>query len=292
VVLPEGQPAVPLAQRPIVDVLSITEGYAAAMRIPLIEGREFTERDNTATGPHALLVNKTFARRFWPDQSALGKRVWVGRDPQPWEVAGVLKDVHNFALAADVRPEIDLPYALLPGLPLDLIVRTQGDPHAMTRAIEQCVFSLDHEQPVTAIQTMDEILESGAAQPRFTASLLAALAIAALVLAIIGIYGAISYAVTERTREVGIRLALGADRGDILRLVLARGAVLAGAGIAIGIACALALTRLLGTLLYHVSATDPFIFAAGAASFLLVALAASYIPARRATRIDPVETLR
>jgi putative ABC transport system permease protein len=195
-------------------------------------------------------------------------------------------------LAADVKPELYFPYAQLPGLSLNVIVRTAGDPQAMVKAVEGAVFALDGSQPVTAIQTMDEILEAGAAQPRFTTTLLAGLSLAALVLAMVGIYGVIAYSVSERTQEMGIRIALGANRGDILRLVLRQGMTLACAGIAIGVAASLALTRLLGSLLYGVSATDPLTFAAGAALFVAVAFAASYIPAMRATRVNPIVTLR
>jgi putative ABC transport system permease protein len=290
--LPEGQPQVPLAQRPLFNVVSITPGYAAAMRIPLIEGREFTDRDDTADAPKVVMVNRALTRRFWPGQNAAGKHIWVGRDEQPRGVIGVLGDVHNLNLAAEAKPELDLPYAQLPGMPLNLIVRTQGDPHTLAKPVAASVFALDREQPVTAMRTMDEIFEAGAAQPRFTTSLLAALALSALILAVVGIYGAIAYSVAERTQEMGIRMALGAGRADILRLVVGRGIMLAGAGIAIGAVASLALTGLLRSLLYRVSATDPLTFGGGAALFFCVALAASYIPARRATRVDPIATLR
>ena len=289
--LPEGQPQVPLAERPVFNIQSITAGYARTMGIPLVHGREFTDRDDAAS-PKVLLVNQTLARRYWPNQNPVGKRVLVGLGPAPSEVVGVLGDVRNMNLAADVKPELFFPYAQLPGLSLNLLVRTAGDPHTVVKSVEGAVFALDANQPVTAIQTMDEILEAGAAQPRFTTSLLAGLSLAALVLAMVGIYGVIAYSVSERTQEMGIRIALGASRGDILRLVLRQGMTLAGAGIAIGIAASLGLTRLLASLLYGVSATDPLTFAAGAALFVAVAFAASYIPAMRATRVNPIVTLR
>ena len=289
--LPEGQPEVPLAARPLFNVTSITAGYAQTMGIPVLRGREFSERDDAAS-PKVLLVNRTLARLYWPNESAVGKHILVGRGPAPSEVVGVLGDVRNMSMAADVKPEIYFPYAQLPGLSLNLLVRTAGEPRILVKAVEGAVFALDGNQPVTAVQTMDEVLEAGAAQPRFTASLLAGLSLTALVLAIVGIYGAIAYSVTERTQEMGIRIALGASRGDILSLVLRQGMTLAGAGIAIGIVASLALTRMLGSLLYGVSATDPLTFAACAAVFAAVALLASYIPAMRATRVDPVVTLR
>ncbi len=289
--LPEGQPAVPLGQRPVFNIQSLTPGYAAAMRAPILQGRDFSDHDET-TGPRVVMVNQALARRYWPGQSAVGKHMLIGTLAFPVEIVGVLGDVRNSSLASDVKPEIYFPFTQLPGLALNLIVRTAGDPHALVRQVEQAVFTLDRDQPVTAVQTMDEVLEAGAAQPRFTTSLLAALSLAALVLAIVGIYGVIAYSVSERTQEMGIRLALGAARGDIFALVLRQGMMLAGAGIAIGIAASLALTRLLESLLYRVSVTDPLTFGGGAVLFAGVALAASYIPARRATRVDPIIALR
>ena len=175
---------------------------------------------------------------------------------------------------------------------MHLLVRTAADPRAFVGAIRGRVLTLDRDQPVTSIQTMDEVLETAAAQPRFTTALLGVLSTVALLLAIVGIYGVISYSVSERTQEMGIRMALGAERTDILRLVLRQGLTLAMAGIAIGLAASLALTRLLGSMLYRVSATDPMTFAGGSLLFALVALLASYIPARRATRVDPMVALR
>jgi putative ABC transport system permease protein len=289
--LPEGQPEGPLSARPLFNIASITPGYAQTMGIPVLRGREFTVRDDAAA-PKVLLINQTLARLYWPNEDAVGKHILVGRGTAPLEVVGVLGDVRNMSLAADVKPEIYFPYPQLPGLPLNLVVRTATEPHTMVRAVEGAVFALDANQPVTAVQSMDEILDAGAAQPRFTTSLLGGLSLTALVLAIVGIYGVIAYSVTERTQEMGIRIALGASRGDILGLVLRQGMTLAGAGIAIGIVSSLALTRLLTSLLYGVSATDPLTFVFAAGLFVAVAFAASSIPAMRATRVDPIDTLR
>ena len=289
--LPEGQPLVPLAQRPMFNIQMSGPGYAAALRIPVLRGREFTERDDAAA-PLVAIVNDTAARRYWPNENPIGKHVLLGRIPQPIEVVGVLGDIRNVGVAADVAPEIYVPFAQRPWANLNLIVRTAGDPHAYVAAVRARVLALDHEQPVTAIQTLDELLESGAAQPRFTAFLLGSLSGTALLLAIVGIYGVIAYSVAERTQEMGIRIALGAERVDILRLVLQQGLVLALTGIAIGLAASFALTRLLGSLLYRVSVTDPATFASGAVVFAVVATLASYLPARRAMRVDPMVALR
>jgi len=175
---------------------------------------------------------------------------------------------------------------------MHLLVRTTGDPHAFVSAVRGQILALDRDLPVTAIESMDEVLEAAAAQPRFTTSLLGSLSGAALLLAMVGIYGVIAYSVAERTQEMGIRMALGAGRTDILRMVLRQALGLALGGIAIGVAASLLLTRLLGSLLYRVSVTDPFAFVGGSVVFAAVALLASYVPARRATRVDPVTALR
>ena len=289
--LPDGQPMVPLAERPIFNLAQITPGYAAAMRIPIVGGREFTEHDD-AKAPRVVLINQTLARRYWPNESAVGKRILVGRATSTSEIVGVLGDVPNLAVGTDTQPEFYLAFAQTPSATQNLIVRTLGDPKGLVSAVRSRVLALDRDQPVTGIQSMEEVLEKGAAQPRFTTYLLGGLAGTALLLAIVGIYGVIAYSVAERTQEMGIRIALGADGRDILRLVMRHGMALAAVGIAIGLAAALALTRLMATLLYRVSVTDLATFVAGPVLFLAIAALASYVPARRAMRVDPVIALR
>ena len=270
--LPDGQPVVPLAERPIFNIQQVTPGYAAAMRIPLRHGREFTERDD-ANAPRVVMVNETLARRYWPNENPVGKHILLGRQPAPSEIVGVLGDVPNLAVGTDPQAEIYVPFAQLPSATQNLIVRTAGDPRGLTAAVRARVLALDRDQPVTGVQSMDEVLETGAAQPRFTTYLLGGLSATAFLLSMVGIYGVIAYSVAERTQEMGIRIALGADGRDILRLVLGHGLLLAGTGIAIGLAAAFALTRLMSSLLYHVSVTDPATFIAGPALFAAVALA-------------------
>jgi predicted permease len=289
--LPDGQPMVPLAERPIFNLQQITTAYAATMRIPIRFGREFTDRDD-AKAPRVVIVNEALARRYWPKENPVGKHILVGRMPGPSEVVGVLGDVPNLADGTDPQPEIYLPFAQIPSATQNLIVRTAGDPASVTAAVRARVLSLDRDQPVTAVQSMDELLQAGAAQPRFTTYLLGGLSATAFLLSMVGIYGVVAYSVAERTQEMGIRIALGADNRDILRLVLGHGLVLAAAGIAIGLAAAFALTRLMSSLLYHVSVTDPMTFIAGPVLFAAVALLASYLPARRAMRVDPAIALR
>jgi predicted permease len=289
--LPEGQPMAPLAERPIFNIQQLTPGYAAAMRVPVRHGREFTDGDD-AKAPRVVMVNEALARRYWPGENPVGKHILLGRQTGPSEIVGVLGDVPNLAVGTDPQTEIYVPFAQLPSATVNLIVRTAGDPRSLTAAVRGRVLALDRDQPVTGVQSMDELLEAGAAQPRFTTWLLGGLAATAFLLSMVGIYGVIAYSVAERTQEMGIRIALGADGRDILRLVVGHGLALAGTGIAIGLGAAFALTRLMSALLYRVSATDPATFIAGPVLFAAVALVASYLPARRAMRTDPAIALR
>jgi putative ABC transport system permease protein len=287
----EGQPRVDLAERPIFNIQMFTPGLVDALRVPLVQGREFTDHDGE-NDPFVVMVNQSLVRRYWPKENPIGKRIWVGRVPDPMRVVGVVGDIRNVNLAADPQPEIYLPFAQRPWAAMNLIARVQGDPHRFIPAIRGAVLAIDRDQPVTAVKSMEEVLETAAAQPRFTTWLLAALAATAVLLALAGIYGVIAYSTAQRTQEVGIRVALGAAPWDILALILLRGLALAGTGIAIGVAAAFALTRLLAGLLYHVTTTDPLTFISGTLLFLVVALAASLVPARRAMRVDPAIALR
>ena len=289
--LMEGQPAVPLAQRPVVNIQTISPDYAKVMRVPLIRGREFTDHDD-AQAPIVAIVNQALVSRFWPNENPIGKRIWLGRQPNSTEVVGVLGDVKNLNLASEAQPEILLPFPELPWASLQLCLRTSTDPHGLISAVRHQLSVIDKDQPVTNVRTMEELLESARDQPRLTMFLLGIFSATALVLAIVGIYGVISYSVVQRTQELGIRMALGAARGDILKLVVGHGLALALAGILTGLLASFALTRVMSSLLYQVSATDPISFSASAALFILVATIASYVPARRATRIDPTDALR
>jgi predicted permease len=288
--LPEGQPAVPLTERPFFNIQTLSPGFVAAMRVPLLAGREFTEHDELPG--RVLMVNQTLARRFWPNENPIGKRIIVGRATEGSEVVGVLGDIHNTGVAEDTRAEIYIPFAQLPWASMNLLVRTAGDPHGYVAAVRRSVAAVDKEQPVTKVLSMEEVLAEGARRPRFVTTLLGGLAAIALVLAMVGIYGTVAYSVSQRTQEMGIRMALGAARGDILRLVLRQGLAPACAGIAIGIGASLGLTRLMAKMLYHVSTTDPLTFAGTAVLFAAVAMLASYLPALKATRVDPMVALR
>jgi putative ABC transport system permease protein len=289
--LPEGQPIVPFGQRPILGIQTISPDYARVLRLPLLRGREFTDHDS-ADSPGVAIVNEAVVRRYWPNDNSIGKRIWLGQRPQPVEVVGVFGDLKNVTLGDEASPEVILPFPQLPWPLLNLSVRTAGDPHSLITAIRRQISLVDKDLPLTEVQTMEELVGSASAQPRFTMLLLAVFSVTALILAIVGIYGVIAYSVAQRTQELGIRMALGAGQSDVLRLVVGHGLALTLTGIAIGLAGALALTRLMSSLLYETSAMDPIAFAVSALLFTVVALLASYLPARRATRIDPTHALR
>ena len=290
-VLPEGQANVPLAQRPFVDIEAVSPQWFETLRVPLRAGRFFTPADN-AQAPKVVIVNHTFARRFWPGQNPLGKHITIGRGKDPAEVVGVSADVKNRGLAQEPQPQLYLPFPQLPWGNMYLLVRTAVPPLSMAAAVRAQIAAVDPDQPVTDVQTAAELMDSSRAQPRFTMLLLGAFSGAALALAVIGIYGVLAYSVAQRRHELGIRVALGAERADILRLVVRQGLMLALAGVGIGLIAALLLTRLMTSLLYRVGAYDLATFALAPLVFLAIALIASYLPALRATRIDPMEALR
>lgn len=290
-VLFEGQPAVSLGQRPIVDIQQVTPGYTRVMRVPLLAGRTFSNRDD-AHSPMVALVNQTAVRRFWPSENPIGKKVWIGTMKNPFEVVGVLGDTKNNGPTAATDAEIFMPLPQMVSPYVCLTVRASIDPHSLVSAVRSQVAAADPDQPVTGVMTMEEFLETQSSQSRFTAVLLGTFSGIAFLLAVVGVYGVIAYSVAQRTQEMGIRIALGARNIDILRLVVVHGVVLTVSGIVIGLAAAVAATRLLGSLLFETSATDPMTFLTSAALFVAVALVASYIPARRAMRIDPTTALR
>jgi putative ABC transport system permease protein len=290
-VLPEGQPNVPLAQRPFLDIEAVSPLWFQTMRVPLRGGRDFTAADD-AKSPKVVIVNETFTRRFWPNENPLGKHVIVGRWPDPAEVIGLAADVKNKGLAQDTQAQLYLAFPQLPWGNMNLLVRTTVPPMTLAPAIRAQITQVDPDQPVTGIQTVEELMDTSRAQPRFTMLLLSIFSGAALALAVIGIYGVLAYSVAERRLELGIRMALGAERGDIVQLVLRQGMILVITGIAIGLIAALALSKLMSSLLYKTGARDLETFALAPLVFLAIALLASYLPARRAVEVNPVETLR
>ncbi|MDD5544114.1 MAG: ABC transporter permease [Acidobacteriia bacterium] len=290
-VLVEGQPEVPLGQRPILSIRTISPDYSRVMRVPLLRGRLFDVHDD-ASRPQAAIVNQALVHRFWPNENPIGKRLWLGRMTTPTEVVGVFGDERNLSLTADPNPEVFMPFPELPWALLKLSLRTDGDPHSLIPEVRRQVAAIDINQPVTDVQTMDELLNTARASSRFTMFLLGLFAAMALILAVVGIYGVIAYSVTQRTQEMGVRLALGATPNDILKLIIFQGLILAMIGISGGVVIGLAVTRMMNTLLFQITANDPLTFVGSAAIFAAVALLASYWPARRAMRIDPAGALR
>ena len=290
-VLPEGQPDAPLPKRPFIDIEAISRQWFQTMRVPLLAGRDFTSTDNAQT-LKVVIVNETFARRFWPDQNPLGKHIVVGRWPTPGEVIGVAADIKNRGLDQDTQAQLYLPFPQLPWGNMNLLVRTAVAPQSMISAVRAQIAAVDPDQPVTKIQTVEEIMNDSRSQPRFTMLLLGAFSATALALTVIGIYGVLSYSVAQRRQEFGIRLALGAEQADILRLVVRHGLLLALTGIAIGLLAALLLTHLMSSVLYKVGALDLTTFLLTPLLFLCIALLASYLPARGATEVNPIEALR
>jgi len=273
----------------------ISPGYMETMRIAVTRGRMFEEHDGLKSPPVAI-INETMARQFWPDEDPIGKRFNLAGDKTPWfTIVGVNRDVRQMGLDQPVKAEMSFPYWQAKDnwmVPQDLVLRTSGDPMRLAGAVRQAIWSIDRNQPVSNVQTLDDLLDFEVAQRRVQATLLGALAALALVLACVGIYGVLSYLVTRRTQEIGVRLALGADGWDILRSVARRGMALTGAGIVLGTAGALALSRLISGMLYGVSANDPLVYGGASLIFALVALGACLIPARRAAKIDPISALR
>ena len=290
-VLFEGHPAVELGKRPIINIQQISPDYPKALGVPLVAGRAFTDHDD-AQSPKVALINQAAARQFWPDQNPIGKRVWIGGLTSPAEVAGVLGDVRNVSLAAAPAAEVFLPFPQLPWTFLYFDIRTTVEPHALIAAVRREITAVDRDQPLTEINTGEELLAASQGKTQFLMFLLGVFSATALILAVIGIYGVIAYAVAQRTQELGIRVALGATSSGILRLVIGNGLALTAAGVLIGLAGSVGLTRLMASVLYQTSATDPFTFAASALLFAAAAGLASYLPARRAIRIDPAAALR
>ncbi len=292
-----GQPVPPPGQALVADYREVTEEYITTMGMRLTAGRNFTRAEAEKENPTEVIINGSLARRLWPREDPLQKVLDSGYDPgagrTAWRrvVVGVVADTRQLGLDSPPRSEMFIPSrSQFPRLAL--IVRTAGDPLRMATAVTAQVWGIDKDQSVHDVQGMDHVVDDTISQRRFNMLLLAVFAATALVMAAVGIYGVLAYAVSRRTQEIGIRMALGAQTGDVLRLVGREGLVLAAAGIGVGLAGALALTRLMSSLLFGVSPTDPITFAAVPAMLAAVALAACYLPARRAARVDPTVALR
>jgi putative ABC transport system permease protein len=286
----EGQPLMSEDQRPIAVEFGVTPDYFRSMNIPILKGRAFTDRDNR-NSPKVLIIDESMARKAFPNQEPVGKRLTpVGDDPH--EIVGVVADVKHYGLENKQREQFYLPYLQHGSPSLYLLVRTSADPMSVVGLVRSQVSSLDRDQPVFDIKSMEERLSLTMAKPRFNALLLGIFATLALVLSVVGIYGVISYSVNQRRHEIGLRLALGAQRFQIFKMVVGQGLLLAVIGIAVGIAGAMAFGRVMASLLFGVVTTDLTIFAGVSLLLGLVAFVACYLPARKATRVDPMVALR
>jgi putative ABC transport system permease protein len=289
----EGRPALAMSEQPEVAVRAVEPSFFETMRIPLLRGRAFSTAD-IADRPAVILISESMAKRFWPDENPLGKRLNMSFSPEKSrQVVGVVGDVKGDGLdVLDPVATLYVPLAQQPKSSMSVVVRTSSPPNTLVSAVSAAVHEVDGEQPVLDVITMDDIVADSLSHQRFNMLLLSAFSGLALLLAAIGIYSVLAYSVRRRMREIGVRMALGARRGDILHMILGQGTKLALIGTGIGIAAAFGLTRLMASQLFGVTATDPVTFLSVATLIVLVALAACYIPARRATKVDPIVALR
>ncbi len=293
----KNRPELPASQQPSMEMRAATPAYFKAMGIPIVRGRGI-EAGDQAGAAQVVVLSQSAVKKYFPNEDPIGRFITLGwRRPegQPkagGEVVGVVADVKTFGLAKDVVPEIYLPYAQLPVGSMDVLIRTSVPPLSLGPAVEQAVHELDPDIPVARLRSLEEVVSRSISQPRFYMLLLGLFASIAVLLAALGIFGVMSYAVAQRSREIGIRMALGAHPASVMRMVLQNAAGLIVSGIGIGLAGALAVSRLLSGLLFNLSPTDPSTLAGVALLLTAVALLASYLPARQATRVDPLLTLR
>lgn len=289
----EGRPAGTIAEQPMAQTRYITPDYFKAIGIPLRQGRVFSDQDRDHSVP-VVIISEAMARRFWPGENPIGKRLTPSFHAEQGarEIVGIVGDIKTSGLDVDSAAMMYLPYKQSPRPFMSFVVRTASDPASLIQPVSRAIYSIDKEQALTDVQTMDQVLTKSLSNRRFNMTLLLTFAGVALLLAAVGVYGVMNYTVTLRRRELGIRMALGAEAKDVLRLVLRQGLTLTLIGVAAGLISAYALTRLMASLLYGVTATDFLTFGSVSAVLILVGLAASYVPARRATKVNPTIALR
>ena len=287
----EGRPEPEAGKEMIINTRAVSPDYFKTLGIDLTKGRDFSNRDSS-DAPATAIINTDLARLYFPGEDPLGKRITFD-DGESWmSIVGVIGDVKQLGLDSNAKPEVYFPYLQVASSEMSVVVRTTADPLNLTAAVKSEIQKIDKDLPVGNGETMQQLLAMSISGRRFNMLLLTVFAVVALALAVVGIYGVMSYAVTQRTQEIGIRMALGARAIDVLKLVVKNGMSLALIGVAIGLAGAFALTRLLASLLFQVTPTDRTTFAGVAVSLIAVALLACYIPARRATKVDPLVALR
>jgi putative ABC transport system permease protein len=289
----EGKPVPAPGEEPSTDVLATDENFFRTLNIPVVAGRTFTEQEATDVR-QAVVISQELARKYFPGEDPIGKRIKVEMAPNapPTEIIGIVADIKNQKLETEPRAIVYAPHPLLAYSSMTLVMRTTGDPASLANAARREIQTMDAEQPVSDVRTMKAWVSESTARSRFGALLLGVFALVALLLAAVGIYGVMSYSVAQRKHELGVRIALGAPASDIFRLVVGQGMTLTLIGIALGLTAAFTLTRVMTSLLYGVSATDPTTFAVITLLLAFVAFIANYIPARRATKVDPMVALR
>jgi putative ABC transport system permease protein len=290
----EGQPAPAPGEELEANIRDVNSSYFRVMGVPLVRGRYFTDQDKQGA-PSVVIVNQTLANRLFPGQDAVGQRLkYTSIEIPPFEIVGVVGDEKVTGLDKAITPVVYGPYLQAPNNSISLVIRTDSDPEALANAVRGEIKALDPDLPVFDVRTMEQIIERSPSTflRRYPAFLIGVFATVALLLAMVGIYGVISYSVTQRTHEIGVRMALGAGRSDIFKMILGQGMILTIMGIGCGLLAALVLTRFLSSLLFNVSATDPLTYIVVSLPLIGVALLACYIPARRATKVDPMVALR
>jgi putative ABC transport system permease protein len=266
--------------------------YFKAMSIPVRRGRAFTRFDNAEAVP-VVLINETMARKYWPDEEPTGKKITLlFGDPKVYEVVGVVGDVRHGGLDSNPRPELFLHHLQSPSSSMQMVVRTAADPLLLLPEVKNQIWSVQKDQPIARIVKMEQLLSASLQERRFTLAILGSFALIALALAGVGIYGLISFSTRQRTHEIGVRMALGAQTRDILKMIISQGLILTLSGVGLGLAGAIIFTRFLQSMLFGVSATDPLTFVLISLLLAAVALIASYVPARRAMKVEPVVALR
>jgi putative ABC transport system permease protein len=290
----EGRTPPAKGQETDADWRASSPNYPAAMNIPLRRGRYLNDRDDREDAPRVILINDALASQFFPNEDPLGKRLDFGDAEKKgyWEIVGVVGNVRHEGLEEKINPEVYVAHAKSPWRSMTLVVRTANDPTQIVSTVQNELRSIDRDQPIFNVRTLDRVVHESLAGPRVAAAMMGVFALVALLLATIGIYAVMSYAVTQRTHEIGVRLALGAQPRDILRMVVGQGMLLTLIGLVIGLGASLLLTKAMTKVLYNVTATDPATFVSITILLTLVAFAANYFPARRATRVDPMQALR
>lgn len=287
----------PPKDHPSAEFFTTGVGYFNTMGIPLIKGRDFDDRDKHGSTP-VVIITEAFARQYFPNEDPIGKRIKPGissiedEDTTMRDIVGVVGDVRNINLSKEPPPAYYVPQTQVPFSQMVTVIKTISEPRSLISAVTKEVAAMDPDVPLFEVKSMEEFMSASVAAPRFNTTLLSIFAAVALVLTVVGLYGVMSYSVAQRTNEIGIRLALGAQSRDVLLMVVKQGSTLILVGLVIGLASAYALTRLIASLLFGITTKDPLTFAAVAVLLAIVALLACYVPALRATKVDPMEALR